>query len=253
MRHAPPRPETPQPGRSALRHAGRADSGRRGRIRTVHLHQRPGAGAGRGRAAGQGGVAGDSRLAVRAGGHRLPRSDRAAPAVRGAGHAGHRRGLRDDHGPGGHPLDPPGPGADRPSLPRAHRARTAGPDLHRDLHGHARAVGARGDTGAGRRAGGRAGQRRDQGRGDQQAGAGAADGAARGGRGGAAARRGRHVRDQRAAAPAHARDERGRAEPDARLPSGGAARGAGGSADAGRAVPCRVDQRRRTGAAGRGR
>lgn len=184
---------------------------------------------------------------LRTRGHQVRRSVRHAPAVRGARPGRHRRGLRHDHEAGRDALDAPGSPADRAALHRHDEARAARRDLHGDLHGHARPLDPGGDPGQGRGPDHRADQRRHHRGPDLQPVGEAGAGAGAGGRGRAGAGRCGHVRHQRAAAPAHPRDERGRAEPDARLPRGGAARRTRRAAHAGRTAQYRADQRRRAG------
>ena len=168
------------------------------------------------------------------------------------GAARHGRRLHHDHEPRGHPLDPPRQGPDRGALPRAHGTRAARRDLHGGLHRHARPVRPRRSPRSRDGPTARSSALVSAGITVEEISAQVArpgDGAARRRGRRAGARRGRHVRHQRPAAPPHPRDERGRAQPDARLPPGRAARRTRGAADARRAAQGRADQRRRAGAA----
>ncbi|ESU46849.1 hypothetical protein P376_5172 [Streptomyces sp. HCCB10043] len=83
--YAPPPYPPPQPGGPALRHAGRADRRRGGRVRRVRVRLRQRAGRGDGRTAGAGGGPRRGRFTLRTGGNPYPGPLRRTPAVRGAG------------------------------------------------------------------------------------------------------------------------------------------------------------------------
>ena len=143
---------------------------RRGRVRAVHVRQRPAARPRtrpRRQAMAAARAVADSpsvREAIA-----TPRPHGAAPAVRGAGACATPGRLRHDHGPG---RASAGPTPTRTQIgerflghigPRAARA-----DLHRDLHRHARPVGpGRSPRSRRRRPDRRPGQRGHHGRGDQ--------------------------------------------------------------------------------------
>ena len=143
-----------EPRRPLAAPAGPRAAGRRPDVQRRRLRRRAVRRAAQRRAADHRHRRQPDQLATGADGGLRQRSDGGAAALRRADAGRDRHLVHHRAGARPHAVHPPRPRRDRPSLPGHHRARPGGGDLHRDVHRHARAVGADDRSGGGRPTGG---------------------------------------------------------------------------------------------------